>query len=523
VCGEANEQPGVTGIDMTTNLVDVGAQGSAQEAMLLRNVLESSTEYSMIATDAHGVMLMWNEGARKLYGYAPSEILGQSIARLHPSQDVRACLTDAMMKHALEHGKWEGSVEGGHKEGTTFTARVVMTPRRGEDGEAIGFLMMGRDVTEEVTLALELERSQAYTRAVLESAPDAMVIVNAEGQIQTANAATEKLFGYRRQELMGRHAEMLIPDRHRDRHPGNPTAFFSEPPVRPMDDGLELTGRRKDGVEFPIQISLSPFQAEQGLATAAIRDVTERKRMVQDLRDLNMRLEAADRAKDCFLANVSHELRTPLNAILGFTGILLMGLPGELNDEQTKQLRTVELGGKHLLSLINDLLDLAKIESGKVELSLESVDCQELLEEVVLGLRPLADEKGLELAVVVPSARLEVRSDRRALSQILINLANNAIKFTDDGSVRLMVSRRTEDGASVTALAVTDTGRGIKRENQEHLFAAFEQIASATAQPYEGTGLGLYISLKLATLLGAAITFESEFGNGSTFTLELRQ
>ncbi|MDQ6777123.1 MAG: PAS domain S-box protein [Actinomycetota bacterium] len=489
----------------------------------MRNVLESSTEYSIVATDRHGVIVLWNEGARRLYGYAPSEILGHPIARLHAPDMRVACIT-TMMNLALAEGKWEGSDELVHQNGTTFTARVVMTPRRDEEGKAIGFLMMGSDITEEVILAVELEKSQAYTRAVLESAPDAMVIVNGAGEIQSANAATEKLFGYGREELKGRHAEMLIPDRHRDSHPGNPTAFFSESRVRQVDAGLELTGRRKDGIEFPIQISLSPFQAQEGLATAVIRDVTERKGIEQNLRDANRRLEAADRAKDRFLASMSHELRTPLNAILGFTGILLMGLPGPLNDEQTKQLRTVESGGKHLLSLINDLLDLAKIESGKVELSFEPIDCHEMLEEVAGGLRPLAAEKGVEITVAVgPYGRVMVRSDRRALSQILINLTNNAIKFTDRGSVRLQLSRRHEGGKSVTGLSVIDTGIGIKPGNQAHLFAAFEQIASSTARPYEGTGLGLYICLKLATLLGGAIRFESEFGNGSTFTVELSE
>ena len=500
-----------------------GVLTAAEETMLVGSVLDSATEYSIIATDFDGLIVLWNEGAHRMYGYPRSEIVGQSIARLHTEEDMLAGLTQAMMKQALEGGKWEGPVERVHKDATTFTAHIVMTPRRSADGTPIGFLIMGSDITEQVKLAGELERSQAYTSAVLESAPDAMVIVNAEGEIQLANAATEKLFGYRRQELIGRHAEMLIPDRHRDRHPGNPAAFFSEPLVRPMDAGLELTGRRKDGIEFPIQISLSPFQAEEGLATASIRDVTERKRFAQDLEDVNLRLAAADRAKDRFLASMSHELRTPLNAILGFTSVLLMGLPGPLNDEQTKQLRTVESGGKHLLSLINDLLDLAKIESGKVELSLESIDCQQLLEEVVVGLQPLADEKGLELAVASPSERVTVCSDRRALSQILINLTNNAIKFTDVGSVRLQVSRRSEDGVLVTGLTVSDTGRGIEPGDQAHLFAAFEQVASSTAQPYEGTGLGLYICLKLATLIDAAIGFESEAGNGSAFTLELSE
>jgi len=275
---------------MKAELVDARAFFSAEEAAdVIGSVLESSTACSIIATDCNGAILLWNEGARRLYGYAPSEILGQPIARLHRQEDMLAGLTDVMMEQALENGKWEGSVERVHKDGTTFTARVVTTPRRGKDGELMGFLLIASDITEELRLAADLERSQAYTRVALESAPDAMVIVNADGEIQLANAATEKLFGYEREELMGRHAEILIPDRHRDRHPESSAAFFSEPRARPMDAGLELTGQRKDGVEFPVQITLSPFQAEQGLATAVIRDVTERKRFDQDLRKANVK------------------------------------------------------------------------------------------------------------------------------------------------------------------------------------------------------------------------------------------
>src|SRR5436309_3325105 len=178
-------------------------------------------------------------------------------------------------------------------------------------------------------------------------------------EIQMANAETERLFGYPRDELLGRGVEMLIPDRYRARHPEHRTGFFHAPLARPMGAGLDLWGQRKDGAEFPVEISLSPVDTDEGLlATAAIRDVTERKRFEADLRDANVQLEAASQAKDRFLASMSHELRTPLNAILGFTGTLLLELPGELNAEQAKQLRTVQSNGKLLLSLINDLLDL---------------------------------------------------------------------------------------------------------------------------------------------------------------------
>jgi PAS domain S-box-containing protein len=329
------------------------------------------------------------------------------------------------------------------------------------------------------------------------------------------------LFGYDRDELIGHPVEILVPLRYHDRHPEHRAEFFDAPRSRPMGADLELWGRRKDGVEFPIEISLSPLETEDGLlATAAIRDVTERRRIDKQLRNANLELETANRAKDRFLASMSHELRTPLNAILGFTGTLLMGLPGPLNDEQTQQLRTVRTNGRHLLALINELLDLARIESGKIELHIEPVDCIELLEDVVVGLRPLAQDKRIGLEVELSTQGGTVHSDRRALKQILINLTNNAIKFTEKGGVRLRL--RPSVGANATTrFDVIDSGRGIKTEDQERVFAAFEQIGSSTSSPLEGTGLGLYICQTLSSLIGGEITFTSEVDRGTTFTLNL--
>src|SRR5438309_3150682 len=211
--------------------------------------------------------------------------------------------------------------------------------------------------------------------------------------------------------------------------------------------------------------------------------------------------QAANRTKSEFLANMSHELRTPLNAIIGFTGTLLMKLPGPLNAAQEKQLRTVQTGAKHLLSLINDLLDVTKIEAGRVELSPASTDCKEVIDEVGTSLRPQAEAKGLQFAVTVPQG-LIVRTDRRAFSQIIINLTNNAIKFTERGSVRIRAERREENGHRTLQISVEDTGLGIRPEDQAKLFAAFSQVTSRTGQAQEGTGLGLHLSQKLAEALG---------------------
>jgi protein-histidine pros-kinase len=217
---------------------------------------------------------------------------------------------------------------------------------------------------------------------------------------------------------------------------------------------------------------------------------------------------------------MSHELRTPLNAILGFTGTLLLKLPGPLNADQEKQLRTVQTGAKHLLSLINDLLDVAKIESGKVELNLAPVDCAKAIDEVAVSLRPQAEAKGLEFTVTVPQG-LTLRTDRRALSQIIINLTNNAIKFTERGSVRIRAERREKSGSRTLEISVEDTGAGIHPQDQSKLFAAFSRVSAPGKETSEGTGLGLHLSQKLAEALGGKIELESEYGRGSTFTLVL--
>ena len=196
-----------------------------------------------------------------------------------------------------------------------------------------------------------------------------------------------------------------------------------------------------------------------------------------------------------------------------------MKLPGPLTGDQEKQLTTIQTSAKHLLSLINDLLDLAKIESGKVELKLESVVCQSVIEEVVTTLRPLIEAKGLLFKLQLPGEEIVLQTDRRALNQIILNLSNNAIKFTEHGEIRLELARHRDNGRTMTEISIADTGIGIRAEDQVRLFEAFEQVGPSVSRRHEGTGLGLHLSQKLAGLLGGWITFVSEYGKGSTFTL----
>lgn len=248
------------------------------------------------------------------------------------------------------------------------------------------------------------------------------------------------------------------------------------------------------------------------------RRVQER---TMELEVANAELERARRSKDRFMATVSHELRSPLNSILGFTDVLLMNTPGNaLTADQKDMLNIVLTSGKHLLSLINDLLDLARIEAGKVELSPQPVNCQVLVKDVVASLQIIALRKGLAIESRQPATPLVLYTDRRALFQIVMNLVNNAIKYTTEGAVLVELGQYEADHGTTTQFRVTDPGVGIRTEDQAKLFDAFAQVGD-THNHKESTGLGLYLSAELARLLGGHITLKSEFGIGSTFTLVL--
>lgn len=227
--------------------------------------------------------------------------------------------------------------------------------------------------------------------------------------------------------------------------------------------------------------------------------------------------QAADQIKSAFLATMSHELRTPLNSIIGFTGILLMGIVGPLNDEQKKQLGMVRRSSQHLLALINDVLDISKIEAGQLQLAHEKIDLRQIIEKVEQSARPLADGKGLELGFEIAPEMESIMGDPRRVEQILLNLISNAVKFTEKGSVRI-VCAAAEDGVTVK---VIDTGIGIKAEDLETLFKSFRQIDSGISRKYDGTGLGLSISKRLVELMGGKIWVDSAWGSGSTFGFSL--
>jgi PAS domain S-box-containing protein len=480
---------------------------------LASGLLESAPD-AIVGVNDHGVIVLINAQAERLFGYERNELIGQPIEILVPdsARALHPARREGYVGDPIPRPMGAGvELSARRKDGSEFPAEISLSAIDSEDGIIVSAAV--RDVTDR-------KRAEAKFKGLLEAAPDAIVGVNDSGVIVLINAQAERLFGYPREAMLNQHIEMLVPESVRHLHPQRRGTYIADPVPRPMGAGMELSARRADGTEFPAEISLSAIDSEDGIiVSAAVRDVSDRKFIEQQLRDKNTELETMGRAKDTFLASMSHELRTPLNAIIGFTGALLMELSGPLNAEQHRQLATVEYSGKHLLSIINDLLDLAKIESGAVELSLENVDLVEIVEGVMSTLVPLAEGKGLELASHLPAPTVAVRSDHRALGQILINLVSNAVKFTDEGRVDVTISPGTADtGPQIT---VVDTGPGIEAAEVDQLFDAFERGRGAAVKRIEGTGLGLHISLKLAELIGAHIAVETVFGRGSTFSVTL--
>jgi PAS domain S-box-containing protein len=476
-----------------------------------RSLFEASAD-ALFAIAPDGVITDVNEEATRLSGYTRKHLI---------SSRFNDYFTDSTQAAA--------GVAKTFAEGRVIGYELVLVTRQGRRisvscnagvftdaaGQALGILAGAREISAQKQLEQQLRDSQVYTRSLIESNIDALVTTDAVGVITDVNQQMEALTGRGRTELIGSDLKN----------------YFTEP--EHAEDGVrqtlrdgkvtdyELTARSRDGKETVVVYNAAtlfdPDHKLEGIF-AAVREITERKRFEQQLQETNVALELADQAKDRFLASMSHELRTPLNAIIGFTGTLLMKLPGPLNPEQEEQLQTVQSSGRHLLSIINDLLDLAKIESGKWEGDYQLLDGAEVAKEIVGGLSPLARNKGLSLVAIVPKDAVKASTDRRALNQILINLTNNAIKFTDAGEVRLEVHEGSADGRATVRFDVIDTGIGIKQEDQAKLFKAFEQVKRSGTAPREGTGLGLYICQRLAGFLGGTIEFTSELGKGSVFT-----
>ena len=371
---------------------------------------------------------------------------------------------------------------------------------------------------------------------LVEAAPDGILEVDAQGCIILCNRVAASLFGYEREEIIGVRVEELVPLRYRDGHVHQRERYHAHAQTRPMGSGLALAGLRRDGSEFPVEISLSPVDYGEGTnVVAVIRDVSERRaiegriRTVQETytaeladknRELALRneeIEKANRLKSEFLASMSHELRTPLHTIIGFSELLSEEIEGPLNTKQKRFVSHIRHDSQHLLELINDILDLSKIEAGRLDLRLEEFDTAQAIDEVVSSIRLRAQEKHHQLHASVPSG-LMIYADRVRFKEILYNLLSNAVKFTrEHGTITLACDTEGE----TVAISVLDNGIGIAAEDHASIFDKFQQVGSTTKGVREGTGLGLAITKRLVELHGGSIEVESEPAKGALFTVRL--
>jgi PAS domain S-box-containing protein len=503
-------------------------------AEFLRALLDASPP-AIIAIDPAREVQLWNRAAERLLGWVEQEVIHRP---LHLAVQLQREFQEIRLQR---------------KTGTAIDVDLRVAGWRDSQGNEQGKLLILADSTQRRRMEQELAelseqeqsaRRDATTerrfRELLEAAPDAIIEVDREGRIILLNRVTEKLFGYERQELMGKTVEYLIPEDLRGGHTRHRGNYWDHPQTRAMGSGLSLEGQRKDGTRFPVEISLSPVNSDDGFrVTAIIRDISERKqaddrlRAIQEkftrdlgatnreLEERNRQIERANRLKSEFLASMSHELRTPLHTIIGFSELLGEELEGPLNEKQHRFVNHIHKDSLHLLELINDVLDLSKIEAGRLELRREVFDANSALDEVLNSIRAQAEAKLIPVEKDVADLPA-LDADRVRFKQILFNLLSNAVKFTPERGKIRVEAVLLDDQIEVS---VVDTGIGIPDEEQKSVFDKFYQVGHTTKGVREGTGLGLAITQHLVEEHGGTIRVASKVGQGSrfTFTIPLQQ
>ncbi len=510
---------------------------------MLEAIIKASP-LAIIAVDAEERVILWNKSAERMFGWREEEILGQQIPILPQELDLAELGLDIT----------RGPVRGFEsvrirRDGTRIPVSVWSAPITSVGGRLsmLGDLTQAREAEQTRADLIESERAARELAVVgqrfsllLEAAPDAILEVDPEGRIVLANTEAERLFQRSRGELEGLPVELLLPERFRGGHTAHRDHYASHPVRRPMGAGLDLYAVRKDGTEFAVDINLSPLEdgTDQGHVMCVLRDVSQRRNSEEKIRVLNQRLERrsselaeanqelsernqeverANRLKSEFLASMSHELRTPLNTILGFSELLSEENAGTLNEKQKRFLSHIQRDAGHLLELINDVLDLSKIEAGRLELRLEKFPMAVAVAEVLTSIRPLAATKGISLDSDLDTT-LVLQADRLRFKEILYNLLSNAIKFTPSGG-RVWIESSVIEGS--VCILVGDTGIGIASEDQQPIFESFRQASATTKGVREGTGLGLAITKRLVEHHGGRIWVESEPGKGSRFFFTL--
>ena len=372
---------------------------------------------------------------------------------------------------------------------------------------------MGQIVTAFNQIASALVSSSAFRQAVVDNAADGILTADRDGKVMSFNPAAERIFGYAADEVIGKKVAMLVPSN---------GGMFARNGSAAQNQRRETEGRHKDGTVFPLDLAVTETHlGDQTLFIGLMRDITQQKQAELQLQQAKEAADAANQAKSAFLANMSHELRTPLNAIIGYSEMLQEEAEDTGQEGFVPDLQKINGAGKHLLGLINAVLDLSKIEAGKMELYLESFSVPNLVQDVAGVIQPLIAKNANTLRVQCAEDTGTMRADLTKVRQSIFNLLSNASKFTEKGVITLDVQRTREDDAERMIFRVSDTGIGMTPEQVHKLFQEFSQADASTSRKYGGTGLGLALSRRFARMMGGDITVESEPGKGSTFTMRL--
>jgi PAS domain S-box-containing protein len=522
VCGPALDPGGSVGaVGAGAGTAGAGLVSSDADRFF-RRLFEVAGEAVFVADAETGLVVNCNQQAAELVNRPIEAIVGTPQASLHPD-DERDHYWELFCHRAHQPGRQTSEVLVLRADGSAVPVEITSSTM-GWNGR---LLVVGifKEITSRRRTEAALLAFANRMHAILSSMFDAVITADEQGVIETFNDAAERLFGWRAYEVIGRSVNLLMPSPVRDQHDAFMSKYRRGAPARIIGKEREVVAQRKDGSLVPIELAVTeiidrgdnlgvPAASGRRSFVGVIRDITERKTTEAALITAKSQAELANRAKSEFLAHMSHELRTPLNAIIGFSEILMRELFGPLAPRYVEYAATIFESGQHLLRIINDLLDMARIEAGRFDLVEEDIDAGSVIESCLTMVRARADHGGVTVKSQIADRLPRVKADRRSAMQVLLNLLSNSVKFTPRGG-SVTVAAKVEDSGQLV-ISVIDTGAGIDTDMLPRIFEPFQQADSRLSRKLEGTGLGLAISRNLMELHGGSLVIESRVGVGTS-------